>query len=131
MRWDWVSDHNSHLIWTKRLVQMRKDHRALRVGDYRPLETDRLFGFERYTDRVEDTVIVLVNPTHETITEPVMIANSKLMNTFKLLNIIDDAGDFEPIYCGITTVTIPPGGFKVFAPEIHPDGGYSAYKRVQ
>ncbi len=131
MRWDWVSDHNSHLIWTKRLIQLRKDHRALRVGDYRPLETDRLFGFERYTDRVEDTVIVLVNPTHETITEPVMIANSKLMNTFKLLNIIDDSGDFEPIYCGITTVTIPAGGFKVFAPEIHPDGGYSAYKRVQ
>lgn len=131
MRWDWVNDDNTHLIWTKQLIQMRKRHRALRVGDYRSVETDRLLGFERYTDRAEDTVVVLANPTQETITESVLVANSKLMNTFKMLDVLSSEDSAVPIYNALLTVTLPPGGYKVLVPEIHPEGGYSAYKRVK
>ena len=131
MRWEWISDHNSHLMWTKRLIQLHKDHRALRVGDYRPVEANKLFGFERYTDRVDDTIIVLANPGHETVTESVMIANSKLMNTFKLVDLMGDHSQSVNIYCGLITVTIPAGGFLVLTPDTNPVGGYTSYKRVK
>jgi cyclomaltodextrinase / maltogenic alpha-amylase / neopullulanase len=38
-------------------------HRALRVGDYRPITAQRLLAFERHTDRALDTVVVLANPS--------------------------------------------------------------------
>ena len=41
----------------------------------------------RYTDRVADTVLVIVNPGDETITETVMVANSKLMDSTRMLDL--------------------------------------------
>jgi hypothetical protein len=42
--------------------RLHRDHRALRVGNYRPISSHRLLAFERYTDRVADTVLVIANP---------------------------------------------------------------------
>ena len=130
MRWDWVNDQNVSLTWTKQLIQLRRNHRALRVGDFRSVETNALFGFERFTDRVEDTVIVLTNPTNVEVTETVLIANSKLMNTFECVDVIDP--NFRvPIYTSMVTVTLQPGAFRVLVPDVTSRGGYNSYKRVK
>ena len=52
MRWDLVTADNPELAWMKRLIALRKAHRALRIGDYRTLESTNLLAFERTTDRV-------------------------------------------------------------------------------
>lgn len=131
MRWDLVTEDNPHLAWTRTLAKLHNEHRALRVGDFRTLESDRLLGFERYTDRVADTIIVLANPSEETVTETVMTANSKLMNPFTMTDLVEAGSEPVRIACGLLTVTIPPNGFLVLTPETNPVGGYSSYKRVQ
>ena len=71
------------------LIALRQAQRALRVGDYRPITAERLLAFERHTDRVADTVIVVANPSDEAVSETVMIANSKLMNVTHFSPLLD------------------------------------------
>ncbi len=67
MRWDLVNQSNQVLRFHHQLSAIRRGHRALRIGDLRWLETDRLIGFERFTDRIEDAVIVIANPSSERV----------------------------------------------------------------
>lgn len=129
MRWDLVAAEHPDLDWTKRLIALRREHRALRVGDFRPVTADRLLAFERHTDRALDTVVVIANPGTETVTETVMVANSKLMNTFGMVDAL--GGGKLPMKAGLLEVTLPPAGMLVLSPEASPGGGYSAYKRVR
>lgn len=130
MRWDWVRDDNPTLRWTKQLIQLRKQHRALRVGDFRLVESNRLFAFERYTDRAAETVVVVMNPTSQTVRETVLVANAKLMNNWMLVDQLG-GGPKQMIVTGLLDLELPPGAFRVYVPELSPGGGYSAYKRVQ
>ena len=129
MRWDLVRDDNPTLAWTKQLVALRKAHRALRIGDYRPITAHRLLAFERHTDRALDTVIVIANPGSTEVSETVLVGNSKLMNNWDLVTL--DGSARVKIMTGMLNITLPPGGFLVLKPEASPGGGYSAYKRVQ
>ena len=130
MRWDWVTADNKSLAWTRQLIQLRKRYRALRVGNFRPVTSSKLLAYERYTDRAKDTVVVIANTSAVEITETVVVANSKLMNTFAM---VDRLGTANPLkmQASLLQVTLPAGGFLVLTPELSPGGGYSAYKRVQ
>jgi glycosidase len=119
------------LRWTKQLIQLRKDHRALRIGNFRLVNSSKLLAFERYTDRVQDTVVVLVNPGKSAVTERVLIANSKLMNGSSLVDLVNRSATPLRVMASMTTVTVPAGGFRVVAPDVRPTGGYSVFKRVQ
>lgn len=130
MRWDWVREDNSTLSWTKKLVQLRKQHRALRVGDYRPVTTHRLLAFERHTDRAADTVVVITNPGSEPVSETVLMGNSKLMNNWDMIDALDGKTRVK-IMASMLNISLPAHGVLVLTPELSPGGGYSAYKRVQ
>ena len=129
MRWDLVREDNPTLAWTRQLVTMRKTHRALRIGDYRPITAHRLLGFERHTDRALDTVVVIANPGATEVSETVLVGNSKLMNNWDMVSL--DGSTRVKIMTGMFNITLPPGGFLVLKPEASPGGGYSAYKRVR
>ena len=131
MRWDLVTPDNPALQWTRQLIALRKQQRALRVGNFRSVSTDQLLGFERYTDRVADTVIVLANTTDRDITETVMPANSKLMNPFKMRDLLPTTAAPVSIMSSLLEVTVPARSVRVLAPELSPGGGYSSYKRVR
>ena len=81
MRWDLVSEENPELIWIKQLIALRKENRALRIGNFRLIESERLLAFERYTNRALETVTVLANPSDAAVTERVMVANASLMDS--------------------------------------------------
>ncbi len=152
MRWDLANPTNATLRWTQQLINLHKKHRALRVGNFRTITANKLLAFERYTDRVEDSVIVIANPTNTEVNEIVLVPNSKLMDNRLMINLMADsnsskasaaanalAGTMTPaapaspvkITAALLNVVVPAHGFLVLQPEIHPDGGYSAYKRVQ
>jgi hypothetical protein len=80
---------------------------------------------------VQDTVVVVANPGKTAITERVLIANSKLMNGSLLVDLINPQAKPLKVLAGMTTVTVPAGGFRVVAPDVQPVGGYSVFKRVQ
>ena len=130
MRWDLVTDDNPDLAWTRALIALRRGQRALRVGNLRAVTSHRLLAFERHTDRVEDTVIVITNTSDTALTETVMTGNSRLMNTFRMLDLLGTAAEPVHSHCGLLTVTVPARGFLVLQPEVRPAGGYSSYKRV-
>ncbi len=131
MRWDLVRDSNPNLQWTRKLVALHKQHRALRVGNFRLVNASQLLAFERYTDRVRDTVVVLVNPGKKAVTERVLIANSKLMNGSALTDLLDPTAQPLRVLASMVTVTLPAMSFRVLTPDVQAVGGYSMFKRVQ
>jgi glycosidase len=132
MRWDLMKADNPEMAWMKQLIALRKSHRALRVGDFRLVESENLFAFERYTDRVLETVVVLTNPTDHVVTERVMIANAHLMDGTPMVDVFNAEGKaVTTIGSGFTTVAVPPKTALVLQPKEPNLGGYSRYKRVK
>jgi glycosidase len=133
MRWDLVRDDNPELGWIRKLVALRKGHRALRLGNFRLVESDRLLAFERYTDLALEAMVVLANPSDTSITERVLIANAALMDDTPMVDVLAPAG--TPSGCKIDaaflTVTLPPETVLVLTPRERSAGGYSRYKRVR
>jgi cyclomaltodextrinase / maltogenic alpha-amylase / neopullulanase len=132
MRWDLVGDDNPALNWTKQLIALRRAHRALRVGNYRPITAHRLFAFERTTDQVGDTILVIVNPGDSEVTETVMVANSKLMDSTLMTDLLGQhTGEPIRLWATLLQVTVPARSALVLQPDVAPPGGYTNYKRVQ
>ncbi len=133
MRWDLVREDNLDLQWTRRLVALHNANRALRVGDFRLVESDRLLAFERHTDRALETVLVFANPTPTPVTERVLVANAFLMDGTPLVDLLAPAGaaPVTTIGSGFVTVTVPSRSTLVLAPRERDLGGYSRYKGVR
>jgi glycosidase len=132
MRWDLVRDDHPALAFNRQLLALHRQQRALRVGNYRTAEATRLIAFERYTDRVADSVIVLVNPAATPVTETVLLTDSKLMDGGRLIDLL--GGPDQPpvrISSSLLQVTLPAHGWRVLKPDLAPPGGYTNYKRVQ
>jgi glycosidase len=132
MRWDLVRDDNPELVWIKHLIALRKTHRALRIGNFRLVEAERLLAFERYTNRALETVIVLANPSNTTVTERIMIANASLMDDTPMAEVLGLVGapPMNRVEAAFMTVTVPPESVCVYVPREREQGGYSRYKRV-
>ena len=126
MRWDLVSDSNPELKWTKKLVALRKSHPALQIGDYLGLDTDRLIGFTRRTDRALDTVVVLANPSDEIVKETISARDGRIMNGGQLRDLLD--GSTVQSFAGLIDVTVPAHSARVY--EVVSAKGYTPYKRI-
>jgi len=136
MRWDLVRADNATLTWNRRLIALHKDNRALRIGNYRAITASKFMGFERYTDRAADTIVVLLNPADTPVTDTVLVANSKLMDGSRLVNLLADKSDPDVpaqarLSAALLHLTLPAHGFAVLKPDVAPPGGYTNYKRVQ
>lgn len=59
MKWDWANETNEQYNFTRELVNMRRYHRALRIGDFDNLHSFSLLAFMRRTDRIAEMIIVL------------------------------------------------------------------------
>jgi len=136
MRWDQVKEDHPELIWTRQLITMRKQHRALRVGDYRNLTTQRLLAFERYTDKAADAVLILANPGDEPVTETVQWRHGAMQDTTRLKDLLPtqpmsskDSPALQ-VSSGYLRLTLPPRSFRVLAPDTSAQDGYSVYKRM-
>lgn len=132
MRWDLVSDANPETVWVRQLIKLRKAHRALRVGDYRAVESGKLLAFERHTDRALDAVIVVANPSNEPVHDRLMVPDWALMDDTPLQDVLG-LSTAPPITMGpgFIDVTVPAHGVLVLRPVPRELGGYSRYKRVR
>jgi cyclomaltodextrinase len=133
MRWDRVDAGHPTLAWTQQLIAMRRAHRALRIGDWRPISAQRLFAFERHTDRAGDTVLVVANPAAHEVEETLMVANSKLMDSSRFIDVLGTMGAQPPrLQAALLHLKLPAHGFAVLRVDAAPTPeGYTNYKRVQ
>jgi glycosidase len=130
MRWDLVAAGHPELAWTRQLTALRRDHRALRVGDWRSAEaTGGVIAFERYTDHVGESLIVVVNPQMQAVDTLVQLPNSKLMDGE---NLIDQLSG-QALWCQFAQLRakLPAQTAWVLKPQLVRPNGYSNFKRVQ
>ncbi|MGM9480587.1 alpha-amylase family glycosyl hydrolase [Roseateles sp. NT4] len=135
MRWDLFKDDNPETVWVRKLIAMHKAHRALRVGDFRLVESARLLAFERHTDKALDTLIVVANPSDQPVRDRLMVANWALMDDTPLIDMLGlvpaTPGAAPPtLGSGFVTVDVPAHGVLVLKPVPRELGGYNRYKRV-
>jgi glycosidase len=130
MRWDLARDDNPEFAFVKRMTKLRKNARALRVGEFRRLDAENLFAFSRYTEKVEDFVAIVANPTDKPVSDFIMTRDSKLVNNEIL---VDALSGFETrLAAGAIRVTVPAKTVFVLRPLMkQPGREYDAYKRVQ
>jgi cyclomaltodextrinase / maltogenic alpha-amylase / neopullulanase len=130
MRWDRVAENHPDLAWTKQLIALRKQHRALRVGDFRTAEASgNVIAFERHTDKAGDTVLVLINPAITEARTTVLVANSKLMDGDNLIDQL--GGSTYKLQGSMVETTLPAQTALILKPKLTTPDGYSNYKRVQ
>lgn len=129
MRWDLVGADNPTLALHRRLIELRRHQRALRVGDLRWLVTDRLIGFERHTDRIGDAIFVIANPSSEPVAETVLMPESKLMDIAGMDEVF--TGRHYRNYRATLDIELGPWQVAVLTATTAPIDGYTPYKRVQ
>jgi glycosidase len=128
MRWDLVSDTNRDYVWTKKLLAIRSENRALRIGDFHALRTNRLIGYLRSTDKVLENVIVLINPTSDTVKETFATRAGMLMSWAEMRDELTKERIRQ--VNGLMTITMPPKSVKIFTPVNNKSLGYSQYHRI-
>lgn len=128
MRWDLVTDDNAELAWMRALVAMRRESVALRIGDFKLLDSRTLLAFQRSTDKVADTRIIVINPTEAPVEEVIAMRDSKVMNFATLKDMLSRAECSVP--SGLIRVRVPAKTGHVFRVDMQKDGDYSPYKRV-
>jgi len=131
MRWDLVASGHPALAWTKKLIALHRSERALRVGNFRPCTSTQLLAFERHTDRAADTVIVVVNPNAHEVHETVLVANSKMMDSSQMIDLLGTCDAEIKLMSSLLHLRVPAHGVMVLKPNVAPPGGYTNYKRVQ
>lgn len=128
MKWERVVDANKDLAWTKKLTEMRRKVRALRIGDYRSLVTDQLLGFMRTTERPLELAIVVANPSSKAIEETMVIPDPTLMG-YTLMR--DRLSEYTVrIQAGTLRVAVPPNTVRVLTIDDEAIGR-GQYKRMK
>ena len=131
MRWDLVDEKNDNLLWIKKLITLRKKHTALKNGDFKIIATEKLIAYLRYTDKVEDACIVVINPSKHKVTEQLMVPYSKLMNMGEFIEVLGKYPEPLKISASFLSVNMPAQCAAIFKPNVKPVHGYTTYKRVR
>lgn len=129
MRWDLADPKtNPTLAWVGHLARLRKKLPALRYGDFALLDSEKLLAYLRVTDKALETVMVVVNPLDQTVTETLPFRQGKVMSWGELRDV--ENGSVVRAINGIVHVTMKPRSVGVFVPVERVSNGYSQYGRI-
>ncbi len=129
MRWDLATERNEELIETRRLLTLRRENPALRVGGFRALESGRLLAFLRLTHDPRETLVALVNPGEAEVEEIVPLRDSLLMDAAPLECLL--TGERAVTHCGWIEAKLPPKSARLYRTADRGGApGYSMFKRV-
>ena len=129
MLWDAANDSNPELQWIRKLTALRKSARALRIGDFRLLDSDRLLAFQRTTERYSDSVYVLANLTENPVREGVSLRDGRMMSGARLRDSLSEAQ--LSISSGRVEAEVPPMTVRVLKPVAPRGPEYTPFKRVR
>jgi hypothetical protein len=130
MNWQVVEKGNAYSKLHQQLIQLRKQYRALRIGDIKLLESDQLIAYIRTTDRYDEVVVVVLNPTDKPIQEMITMTDPLLKSHHKFINVL--TGEVVTTSHGIMLpITMPPKSSYILTPDVSPIHGYSPYKNIQ
>jgi cyclomaltodextrinase len=125
MPWNSVSG-NQTLAWIKKLTSIRRKFPSLRYGDVKFLSTRRLLGFARTTDKLRQSMIILVNPTSDTVREVVPTRIGRIMSWGDMRDVL--TGKSVKSVNGVLDLTLGPRSVMMLSPAT--GGPNSPYRRV-
>jgi cyclomaltodextrinase len=128
MHWDLAVDSNPDFHFFKQLVKLRQTHRALRIGDWQRLSTERLFAFSRTTDQWKDTVIVLANAEALPVKEVLPTRDARLMNFAPMRDLL--SGTEVKVRTGLLEIEVPARTAMMLVPTEPNAPEYTPYKRI-
>lgn len=129
MNWNLLHDKNEYLTWTKKLIDIHHKERAVKIGDYQRIISEKTIAFIRYTDQIDDLVIVVINPSSVKIEESMMIRHSSIMNYSSFDVLLGDATHISML-AGILSLSLNGKSFVVLKPRTRVLKSYTPYKRV-
>ena len=130
MNWQIAEKGNQYSKLHEQLIQLRKQHRALRIGDIKFLETSQLISYIRTTDQFDEVIVVVLNPTNQPVQEMIVVTDPLLKSHNKFINVI--TGEVVITSYGILLpITIPAKSSYILKPDLSPIHGYSPYKNMK
>jgi glycosidase len=117
---DQSADPNSLLSFYRRLIQIRNNHAALRVGDYYEIDTGNQAVFASLRVSDDEAVLVLINLSSNPVSDYTLNLEGSPLSGEYILAPLLDVGVFSA-----PTVTAP-GGFRNYQPlpELPPYGRF-------
>jgi len=128
MRWDLVTETNGQYQWMRKMIGIRKKHPALRYGQFTALDSDRLLAFSRTTDKLRDSVLVVMNPTDKVVRESFPTRIGRLMSWGELQDQV--SGQRVRSVTGMLALELKPKSVMILTPVTDKFGGYSPYDRI-
>jgi glycosidase len=125
--WHLTTQPNAFYDLHKAMIRLRKQERALRIGNYKKIVSQQLIAFLRTTDDYRETLVILANPSSEPVTEWVLIPEPSFRGHLSFydlitnLKIVDSWGIYVPI-------TVQPHRVLILKPNHSPIDGYSPTK---
>ena len=131
MRWDMVKD-NRELKFIQDLIRLRKTYPAIRDGDLKILNTTNTLAFARITDKVRESVIVIINATDKSQHESIPSRMGNLIGYDYLEDQLKDQPGSHVVLnqSGFLSVDIPAYGIYVLAADVNRNKGFSAYDNI-
>ena len=130
MNWQIIEKGNIYSKLHSKLIELRKNHRALRIGDIKFLASDQLIAYLRTTEVFDEGIVVIINPTDKPIQEMIMITDPLLKSHNKFINLL--TGDYVTTSYGILLpIHIPAKTSYILKADLSAVHGYSAYKNIK
>jgi cyclomaltodextrinase / maltogenic alpha-amylase / neopullulanase len=129
MNWQMVEEGNPYSNLHHQLIHLRKQHRSLRIGDIKFLESDNLIAYIRNTDHFNETLVIIINPNDKPVQEMILVSDPILKSHNKFLNLLTN--QVIVISYGILLpINIPGKSVYILKPDLTPYHGYSSYKNI-
>jgi glycosidase len=130
MRWDIVEKGNAYLTLHQQLIHLRQQERALRIGDIKLLHSRHLIAYLRTTDKVEETLVIIVNPSKKPVKETILVTDGMLKSHNPFVDLL--TGKVKVTSYGILLpIEIPGQTSWILKPNLAPINGYSPYKYIK
>ena len=93
------------------------------------LGASQLIAFERFTDRVADTLVVAANFNDRPVEEVLLIPDGRLMNYTLFEDLLGSGAAFR-LQSALLPLRMPAKSALVLQPQTAPLDGYTPYKRI-
>jgi cyclomaltodextrinase / maltogenic alpha-amylase / neopullulanase len=109
------------------LIRIRNESTALRIGDYKKIESSNIIAYIRHTDRHDETIIVLVNPNNFPVEETLLIPDPLLKSHVQFVDLLSQKVMIHT--WGIfLKITVPAQEGFILKPIVGPVDGYDPTK---
>lgn len=130
MRWEVVEKGNQYLTLHKKLIQVRQENRALRIGDIKFMHSRNLIAYMRTTDQVNETVFVIVNPSNRAVKETLLVTDAMLKSHNHFIDLLSGQ-EIMVSYGVLLPIEIPANTSWILKPNLNSVHGYTPYKYIR